>query len=132
MLNSVRIMLPALVAAVVFVCQIQAEQSRPANSSVQSSQKPNVVFIIADDLGWGETGCYGQQKIRTPNIDRLAAQGMRFTRHYSGAPVCAPSRCVLMTGKHLGHAEIRGNRQAKTLLPEYDEGQYPQLSHRHR
>ena len=72
----------------------------------------NVVFILADDLGWGELGVYGQKKIPTPNIDRLAAQGMRFTQHYSGAPVCAPSRCVLMTGKHLGHAEIRGNLQA--------------------
>jgi arylsulfatase A len=88
-------------------------------------EKPNVVVILADDLGWGETGCYGQTKIRTPNIDRLAAQGMRFTRHYSGAPVCAPSRCVLMTGKHLGHAEIRGNRQAKIHFPQFAEGQYP-------
>jgi arylsulfatase A-like enzyme len=73
----------------------------------------NVVFILADDLGWGEVGVYGQQKIPTPNIDRLAAQGMRFTQHYSGAPVCAPSRAVLMTGRHLGHAEIRGNLQAR-------------------
>lgn len=85
----------------------------------------NVVFILADDLGWGELGCYGQKKIPTPNIDRLAAAGMRFTRHYSGAPVCAPSRCVLMTGKHLGHAEIRGNQQARLTFPEFTEGQYP-------
>lgn len=85
----------------------------------------NVVFIIADDLGWGEVGCFGQKKIPTPNIDRLAAQGMRLTQHYSGAPVCAPSRCVLMTGRHLGHAEIRGNMQAKRALPQFDEGQYP-------
>jgi arylsulfatase A-like enzyme len=83
------------------------------------------VFILADDLGWGELGCYGQQKIPTPNIDRLAAEGMRFTSHYSGAPVCAPSRCVLMTGKHTGHAEIRGNMPARRFLPQYDEGQYP-------
>ena len=73
---------------------------------------PNIVFILADDLGYGELGCYGQMKIRTPNIDRLAAQGMRFTQHYTGAPVCAPARCVLMTGKHLAHAEIRGNRDS--------------------
>jgi len=86
---------------------------------------PNVVFILADDLGWGELGCYGQQKIPTPNIDRLAAQGMRFTQHYSGAPVCAPSRCVLMTGKHLGRAEVRGNQQASVSFPEFTEGQYP-------
>ena len=71
-----------------------------------SPAKPNVVFILADDLGWGEVGCFGQTKIPTPNIDRIAAKGMRLTQHYSGAPVCAPSRCVLMTGKHLGHAEI--------------------------
>ncbi len=85
----------------------------------------NVVFILADDLGWGELGSYGQRKIPTPHLDRLAAQGMRFTRHYSGAPVCAPSRCVLMTGKHLGHAEVRGNLQAKTQFPEFTEGQIP-------
>jgi arylsulfatase A-like enzyme len=85
----------------------------------------NVVFIMADDLGWGDLGCYGQEKIPTPNIDQLAREGMRFTRHYSGAPVCAPARCVLMTGKHLGHAEIRGNKQAKTKFPQFDEGQLP-------
>lgn len=93
--------------------------------SSAAAEKLNVVFILADDLGWGELGCYGQQKIPTPNIDRLAAQGTRFTRHYSGAPVCAPSRCVLMTGKHLGHAEVRGNMQAKLRFPEFTEGQYP-------
>ncbi len=85
----------------------------------------NVVFILADDLGWGELGCYGQTKIPTPNIDSLAKRGMRFTQHYSGAPVCAPSRCVLLTGKHLGHAEIRGNQQAKKSFPEFTEGQHP-------
>lgn len=90
-----------------------------------AAEKLNVVFILADDLGWGELGCYGQKKIPTPNIDRLAAQGTRFTQHYSGAPVCAPSRCVLMTGKHLGHAEVRGNMQASKLFPEFTEGQYP-------
>jgi len=73
------------------------------------SRKPNIIFIMADDLGYGELGCYGQQKIETPNIDALAANGMRFTQFYSGAPVCAPARCVLMTGKHTGHAHIRGN-----------------------
>jgi len=91
----------------------------------EGTDRPNVVFILADDLGWGELGCYGQQRLRTPNIDRLATEGMRFTRHYSGAPVCAPSRCVLMTGKHLGKAEIRGNIQAKVRFPEFTEGQHP-------
>lgn len=94
-------------------------------SSAVASTPLNVVFILADDLGWGEVGCFGQRKIPTPHLDRLAAQGVRFTRHYSGAPVCAPSRCVLLTGKHLGHAEIRGNLQAKTRFPEFAEGQYP-------
>jgi len=75
----------------------------------QEVTKPNIIYILADDLGYAELGCYGQQKIETPNIDALAAGGMRFTRHYAGAPVCAPSRCVLLTGKHLGHAQIRGN-----------------------
>ena len=73
--------------------------------------KPNIVYIIADDLGYAEVGCYGQKKIKTPNIDKLAAQGMKFTQHYSGNPVCAPSRCVLMTGKHSGHSQVRGNKQ---------------------
>ena len=90
-----------------------------------AASKPNVVFILADDLGWGEVGCFGQQKIPTPNLDRLASQGMRLTQHYSGAPVCAPSRCVLMTGKHLGHAEIRGNFRAPAAFPQFTEGQYP-------
>lgn len=89
------------------------------------TQKLNVVFILADDLGWGELGCYGQQEIPTPNIDRLAAEGMRFTQHYSGAPVCAPSRCVLMTGKHTGHAEVRGNMQVRAIDPRFTEGQVP-------
>ncbi len=92
----------------------------------QAAESPlNVVFILADDLGWGEAGCYGQEKIPTPNIDRLATEGMRFTQHYSGAPVCAPSRCVLMTGKHLGHAEIRGNFRVEKAFPQFTEGQYP-------
>lgn len=76
------------------------------------ARPPNLVFILADDLGYGEVGCYGQQKIRTPNLDRMAAEGLRFTRHYSGNAVCAPSRCVLMTGRHPGHAFIRDNREA--------------------
>jgi len=82
---------------------------------------PNIVFVIADDLGYGDLGCYGQQKIKTPNLDRLATEGMRFTNHYSGSNVCAPSRCVLMTGKHPGHGYIRENRQAKG----FTEGQEP-------
>jgi arylsulfatase len=75
----------------------------------RGERPPNIVFILADDLGYNELGCYGQEKIRTPNIDRLAAEGKRFTQHYSGSPVCAPSRCVLLTGKHTGHSYIRDN-----------------------
>ena len=70
---------------------------------------PNIVFILADDLGFGELGCYGQEKIKTPHLDQLAQDGLRFTRHYTGAAVCAPARCTLLTGRHLGHAEIRNN-----------------------
>jgi arylsulfatase len=78
-----------------------------------SGRSPNIVFVLADDLGFGELGCYGQAKIKTPNIDRLAAGGLRFTQCYSGSPVCAPSRCVLMTGYHSGHAFIRTNREVR-------------------
>lgn len=81
--------------------------------AAQADRKPNIVFILADDLGYGELGCYGQKKIRTPNIDQLASQGIKFTHHYTGAPVCAPARCVLLTGLHLGHAEIRNNGDSK-------------------
>jgi len=82
-------------------------------STLLSNAKPNIVFILADDLGYGELGSYGQKKIKTPNIDQLAKEGIRFTHHYTGAPVCAPARCVLMTGLHLGHAEIRNNGDSK-------------------
>lgn len=75
----------------------------------KEAAKPNIIYILADDLGYGELGAYGQQKIKTPNIDALAKNGMLFTQHYSGAPVCAPARCILLTGKHSGHAYIRGN-----------------------
>jgi arylsulfatase A len=82
-----------------------------AAAHAQQPSRPNVVFILADDLGYGDLGCYGQTKIRTPNLDRMAAEGMRFTQFYTGCPVCAPSRCTLMTGKHLGHATVRDNMQ---------------------
>jgi arylsulfatase A len=91
------------------------------NSAAESAKKPNIVFILADDLGYGDLGCYGQAKIKTPNIDRLAAEGMRFTNFYCGCSVCAPSRCTLMTGKHLGHATVRDNMQRGAGL----EGQHP-------
>jgi arylsulfatase A len=80
---------------------------------------PNIIFILADDLGYGDLSCYGQKKFTTPNIDRLAKQGMLFTQHYAGCTVSAPSRCSLLTGKHTGHTEIRGNKEWKP------EGQWP-------
>ena len=77
--------------------------------SAQPAAKPNIVFILADDLGYGEVGAYGQKEIRTPHLDRMAAEGMRFTQFYAGNTVCAPSRSVLMTGQHMGHTTVRGN-----------------------
>ncbi|MEE9462380.1 MAG: arylsulfatase [Bacteroidales bacterium] len=80
---------------------------------------PNIIYFIADDLGYGDLSCLGQEKFSTPNLDRLAAEGMLFTQHYSGSTVCAPSRSSLMTGQHTGHTPIRGN---KSVSPE---GQWP-------
>ncbi len=89
------------------------------NVFAKQVRPPNVVLIVADDLGYRELGCFGQKRIRTPNLDRLAREGMRLTQHYSGNAVCAPSRCVLMTAKHPGHAWVRNNRELKP------EGQRP-------
>lgn len=92
-------------------------------ASGASSRRPNIIFLLADDLGYGDIGPYGQKKIRTPNLDQLARDGMKFTNAYSGHNVCAPSRCVLMTGKHPGHAYIRDNRGGMGLGG--GEGQEP-------
>ena len=81
--------------------------------------KPNIIFVLTDDLGYGDIGAFGQKRIRTPSLDRMAAEGIRFTQHYAGNAVCAPSRCVLLTGLHPGHAYIRDNRELKP------EGQAP-------
>jgi len=92
----------------------------PINArSLASPDKPNIIYIMTDDLGYGDLGCYGQQRIKTPHIDQLADEGMRFTQFYAGSTVCAPSRCVLMTGYHTGHALVRGNREIKPM------GQWP-------
>lgn len=82
----------------------------------QKTRPPNIVYIMADDLGYGDLGCYGQTKIQTPNIDRLASQGIRFTDTYAGCTVCAPSRSVLMTGRHMGHTSVRSNPGGVPLL----------------
>lgn len=97
------------------------------SQSLTAQQKPNIIFIIADDMGYGDLGCYGQQKIKTPNIDALASRGKRFTNFYAGSTVCSPSRAALMTGKHTGHGYIRGNgeismRATDTILPEMLHG----------
>ena len=89
------------------------------SSRYGGGKKPNIVYILADDLGYGDLSCYGQKKFQTPNIDRLATEGMKFTQHYSGSTVCAPSRCTLMTGLHTGHSQVRDNRENKP------EGQAP-------
>jgi arylsulfatase A-like enzyme len=104
-------LLPVIVGmfAALMAQRITAAEARP----------PNVIFILADDLGYGDLGCFGQRLIQTPNIDRLAAEGMRFTQAYAGTTVCAPSRCALMTGLHTGHCAIRGNKEIKP------EGQEP-------
>ena len=85
-------------------------------------EKPNLVYLLLDDAGYGDLSCYGQQKFATPNMDRLAAEGLRFTQHYSGSTVCAPTRCCLMTGVHTGHSYVRGNREVRP------EGQSPMPS----
>lgn len=85
----------------------------------QEHRKPNIVLIVADDLGYGDLSCYGQKLFTTPNIDKLASEGLKFTSHYAGAPVCAPSRSALMTGLHTGHTFVRGNKEVQP------EGQWP-------
>ena len=82
-------------------------------SNKPEKKPPNIIYILADDLGYGEVGYNGQEIIKTPNIDQLASKGMVFTQHYSGAPVCAPARYSLLTGKHMGHSYIRGNDEWK-------------------
>ncbi|NQZ59024.1 MAG: sulfatase-like hydrolase/transferase, partial [Lentisphaeraceae bacterium] len=84
-------------------------------STLVASDKPNVIYILADDLGYGDLGCYGQTTLKTPHLDQLAANGMRFTRNYAGSTVCGPSRCTLLTGLHSGHARIRGNGRSLLL-----------------
>ena len=90
----------------------------PGSAAAQApaARKPNIILILADDLGYNEIGAYGQKRIRTPNIDRLAKEGVRLTDHYAGSPVCAPSRAVLLTGLHTGHAYIRDNDEMDAVV----------------
>lgn len=96
-----------------------------ANQKSNAAKRPNIIYIYADDLGYGELGCYGQQKIKTPNLDKIAEEGIKFTQHYTSAPVCAPARCMLMTGKHSGHSYIRGNYELGGFEDEKEGGQMP-------
>lgn len=91
----------------------------------KQTNKPNIIYIYADDLGYGELGCYGQKKIKTPNLDRMAQEGLRFTQHYASTPVCAPSRCMLMTGRNGGHSYIRGNYELGGFQDSTEGGQMP-------
>lgn len=95
------------------------EAANTESKQASLADRPNIIYILADDLGYGDLSCYGQKKFNTPNIDRLAQSGMRFTQHYSGSTVCAPSRSALMTGMHTGHTFIRGNKEVQP------EGQHP-------
>lgn len=105
-------------------CKTEGRSSRSESGIIgtgfhDSLVRPNIIYILADDLGYGDLSVYGQEKFETPHIDKLAAQGMLFTQHYSGSTVCAPSRSALMTGMHTGHTVIRGNYEIRP------EGQYP-------
>ncbi|SHJ06615.1 arylsulfatase [Pseudozobellia thermophila] len=106
--------------AVLFSCKDKAQNTGHGDSeTTRNGTKPNIVYILADDLGYGDLSVYGQEKFSTPNIDKLAKEGMLFTQHYSGSTVCAPSRSALLTGMHTGHTVVRGNKE---IMPE---GQYP-------
>src|SRR5260370_34314807 len=102
-------LVPALLACLPLAGESAPTAASAALMPAPAPRKPNILLIVADDLGYGDLGCYGQTKIKTPNIDKLAAEGVRFTDFYAGSTVCAPSRCALMTGQHTGHAAIRGN-----------------------
>lgn len=115
-------MSPRRLLACLVVLLMSGSWLAAAESSAAGKRPPNVVFFLADDLGYGDLSCYGQQKFKTPNIDRLAAEGMKMAVCYSGNAVCAPCRCVFMTGMHPGHAAVRDNREMKAT---YGEGQFP-------
>lgn len=97
---------------IAFICLIFPVSIFPLHAEAEK-RPPNIIYLLADDLGYGELGCYGQKWIKTPNIDQIAAEGIKFTQHYCGNAVCAPSRCCLLTGKHSGHAYIRNNGNPK-------------------
>ncbi|NND05320.1 MAG: arylsulfatase [Saprospiraceae bacterium] len=97
-------------------CTILLACQQKADDVSTTSHPPNIIYILADDLGYGDLSCYGQKELHTPHIDRLASEGILFTQHYAGATVCAPSRASLLTGKHTGHTSVRGNSPAPQLI----------------
>lgn len=101
--------------------------------TLNAADRPNILFILCDDMGYGDLGCYGQPYIETPNIDRMAAEGMRFTQAYAGSPVSAPSRATIMTGQHSGHTEVRGNRSYGKKSPRvfYGDNDEPSVVGQH-
>ena len=107
-----------LLASLPIVLPGSTRIAQGAQRKAADIKRPNIIFIMADDLGYGHLGCYGQTKIRTPNIDRMADEGTRFSQCYAGAPVCAPSRSVLMTGLHCGHTSVRANSGGVPILPD--------------
>lgn len=113
-----------LLALMIFISLRQPVHAQELVAKAGSKRPPNLIWIMADDLGYGELGCYGQKVIATPHIDHMAREGMRFTQFYAGATVCAPSRSVLMTGQHHGHTRVRGNagdkNPAAQALREHD------------
>ena len=104
-------------AGIVLLASALGSSAQSTNSQPPAPRRPNIIFILADDLGYGDLGCYGQTRIKTPSIDRMAEEGIRFTSFYAGSTVCAPSRAALMLGKHTGHVNIRGNAQGLALQP---------------
>ncbi len=113
--------IPAFIITTVFLISCKKQINTAENTTLESQTKPNIIYILADDLGYGDLSCYGQEKFKTPNIDALASRGIKFTQHYSGAAVCAPARSSLMTGQHTGHTPVRGNKE----IMEGKGGQVP-------
>ena len=108
-----------LVSAAATLATVASAAAEASNVPPPTPRRPNIIYILADDLGYGDLGCYGQTRIKTPNLDQLAADGIRFTSCYAGSTVCAPSRAALMLGQHTGHVFLRGNSQSLPLQPEH-------------
>ena len=110
---------------ILVTCLLVPFQHGYAQHPVNNASKPNIIYIYADDMGYAVPGCYGQQLIPTPNLDKLANDGMKFTQHYASAPVCSPSRTMLLTGVHAGHSYIRGNYELGGFADSLEGGQMP-------